>query len=242
MYNRKSLAPWIILSIVLSVAPAFCQLEVTGSLVTNYVWRGFDVLSGGPAIQPSITYSVEETGFSANMWGSWAITKRQDGSIRNLDELDLTVAYTKNIGDYSLNAGYIYYGFPSMDGYPDELSTNSEANIGVSFDKIPFSPSVNAFLALNDKSWDGLYVSVGAGHSIPTSAANLNLSLSIGYTDQSLVTNLTDAGLSDMNLSLDTGFECCGLNWTPAFTLTYVPMKEVFSDYLIFWGALNVGR
>ncbi|MCF7810445.1 hypothetical protein K9N50_05610 [bacterium] len=241
MIQFKSKVLIVVLLMLMTAMPAFCQLDVSGTMVTSYDWRGFDALNRGPAFQPSITYSAGEIGLSANVWGSWAVTQRDDAGIRDLDELDLTIAYERTVGNYGFSLGYIYYGFPSMEGYPDELSTNSEINLGITFEDIPYSPGISTYYALNDKSWDGLYVSISGSKTVQAESVDLNMTLSLGYSDQSLVTDLTDAGLSDVNLSIDTEFQSCNLSLSPSFTLTYVPMKEVYSDYLIFWCGLTIG-
>lgn len=224
--------------------PVLAQFDVSGTTVTNYVWRGFDVLGGQPAFQPSATYSLGETGLSANLWGSWGITNRGTAAIRNFDEFDITVGYERSLAGVTMSAAYIYYTFPGMEDFPDEFSTNSEINFAAGFDNLPFTPAISVFYALNDKSWDGLYVNISGGKTIETETTDLNLYFSLGYSDQSLVTGLegVDAGISDINLGVDTELTCCNLSLIPSFTFTYVPMEEVYPSHLIFWGGLTIGR
>lgn len=231
---------FIIVLIIITSLPAFSQIESSVTTVSNYVWRGFDVLNGGPAFQPSMTYTIGETGLAVNAWGSWALTQRDNSGIRDLDELDFTLSYDRAIGDKNLSLGLIHYNFPGMGNWPDKFSTDTEIYAGLTFDAVKFSPGITAYYALNEDAWDGLYVNFSAGHTFETDTAPLEMSLSLGYSDQSLVTNVTDSGISDVNLGVGTVVECWNLNWAPSFTMTYVPDDLIYQDKLIFWGGLSI--
>ena len=65
---------WIFLFAV-ALLPGAVAPQV--DLVSRYVWRGFDLLPDNhPAIQPSLTIDLGESGFSLNVWSSFALAQR----------------------------------------------------------------------------------------------------------------------------------------------------------------------
>ncbi|MBP5500308.1 MAG: hypothetical protein J6Y05_06405 [Bacteroidales bacterium] len=104
------------------------ETNLSGDIVSSYIWRGQDL--GSAAIQP--TLGVGYKGLSLTAWGSYGLVNSDD-----VKELDLTLAYSfggLNIGvtDYWFDAGldpdnrYFKY---------DAHGTNHlfEANIGYDF-------------------------------------------------------------------------------------------------------------
>jgi len=222
------------------VGTARAQLEAGSDFATDYVWRGFDVLSGGPAIMPWIDYGLGETGLGINVWSSWALTKRDKEEIRNLDELDFTLYYDRQVNQIGLSAGIIYYTFPQMEGALDEYSTDYEVYIGATLTESPVTPGLTIYYAFNDKAWDGLYALLSAGYTLETETAPLDFSLSLGYSNQSLVTDITDSGISDINLGVGTSISTKYLTYSPSITATFVPDDLIYQDQFILWGMLGI--
>lgn len=237
--NKKTL---LLLFLIAYVTPVLSQVQVSAYMVTHYVWRGFDVLGGGPAFQPSVTYTCPKFPVSANIWTSWAMTHRAEESIRNLDEIDFTVSYDYTSDKVGLSAGIIHYDYPNMDNWPDKFSTDPEIFMGITMKTVRFSPKLTVFYALNEDAWKGTYILASASHSIPSESLPIDCGFSLGYSDQSLVTNITDTGISDINLSLSSTIKTCCHNLTPSFTLTYVPDDMIYSEGLIFWGGLKIDK
>ncbi len=101
--------------------------EVSGDIVSNYIWRGQDL--SDVSLQP--TLGVEYKGLSLTAWGSVGLTDPADTK-----EFDLTLAYS--IG--GLNIGVTDYWFNNVGPEHryfkyDAHSTNHvfEANIGYDF-------------------------------------------------------------------------------------------------------------
>ncbi|MCX6561238.1 MAG: hypothetical protein NTZ26_12090 [Candidatus Aminicenantes bacterium] len=92
--------------LVLAAAPASAQLSAQADLVSRYIWRGFDLFSpNNGAFQPSLTYAFGGSGFSANIWISFALGDR--ALYRADDETDLTVTYAfKTPESLALAAGF----------------------------------------------------------------------------------------------------------------------------------------
>ena len=97
-----------------AAAPAKLAFTLDTTFVTKYLWRGYDILDDHAAFQPSVNADFFGSGFSANVWGSFAFSS----GFEDLDELDYTVAYARTICEdqpYALRLGanYIYYDYPN---------------------------------------------------------------------------------------------------------------------------------
>ena len=86
------------------------------SMLSKYVWRGYELSKDSIVIQPSITASY--MGFGINLWGN--LDTDQDADLfgedgANWNETDLTLSYGGTAGMVSYSAGYIYYGLEGID-------------------------------------------------------------------------------------------------------------------------------
>ena len=59
------------------------------TLVTKYLWYGYDLFDDHGAYQPSINWDIFDTGFSVNVWGSFPFGSGNEV----FKELDYSVAY-----------------------------------------------------------------------------------------------------------------------------------------------------
>jgi hypothetical protein len=88
--------------------------------VSKYIWRGVDVLDDKAAIQPSVDIDLYGSGFSANVWMSWAgASGSSDVSTVNADEMDYTLTYTNAFSEgdttqMNYSAWFRYYDFTDM--------------------------------------------------------------------------------------------------------------------------------
>ena len=89
-------------------------IDIDATYVSKYLWRGFDILDDVSAFQPSININFGDTGFSFNLWTSYA---GSGGNNRvNLTEYDYTLAYGNTLFEgetyaTDFTANYIYYDF-----------------------------------------------------------------------------------------------------------------------------------
>lgn len=103
-------------------------VELDYTYVSKYIWRGFDVYhDDDSASQPSINVDLWDTGFSFNIWASWA---NQSGHV-NGEEWDYTATYAHSFMedekwalDWAIN--YVYYDFPDQ---PSEAADTQEINM-----------------------------------------------------------------------------------------------------------------
>ena len=142
--------------------------DLSVSMLSKYVWRGFELSRDSLVVQPSMTVGYK--GFSANMWSNldtsyYYADNTSTGS--ELSETDLTLAYDGSTGIVSYGAGYIYYG---LDGIQDTQELYATVAIDVLL-----SPSMTIYRDIDNLP--GWYVTLGVSHSF---ALNDDLSLDLG--------------------------------------------------------------
>lgn len=95
-------------------------VTVDTTWVSKYIWRGIDLLDDKAAIQPSVDIDLYGSGFSANVWMSYAGASGGGGtSTVDADEMDYTLTYTNSVyeGDttqLNYSSWYRYYDFTDM--------------------------------------------------------------------------------------------------------------------------------
>jgi hypothetical protein len=113
------------------------SLDITW--VSKYLWRGFDLFDDKAAFQPSATFDLYGTGFSAQFWASYpGSSGTSTVSTVNATEYDYTIAYDFSLFESesyatSIHTNYIYYDFIDQ---PDKAADSQEAGVGFTWPKI----------------------------------------------------------------------------------------------------------
>ncbi len=158
-------------------AASHAQISADLTVASHYGWRGADVLGGAKLpVQPSVTYA-HDIGLSANVWASFGLLDRDSG-VDLGDEIDFAVDFSNDINEqFGYSVGTIVYYLPSADGVDPTLEV-----YGVVAAAMPGSPSVTFYYdtSLLDDA-DGMYFSLGGGHSIPVADYSVDLGASLGY-------------------------------------------------------------
>jgi len=96
-------------------APTTAQAEVSASLAASnfYLWRGFDLSAGSPAISGDIVFS--SGGAYGGVWAS-------SGDDLLGQEYDLFVGYGGEAGGFSYDVSYWTYVYPSSDIDPGDAA------------------------------------------------------------------------------------------------------------------------
>lgn len=107
------------------MAPAQAEVEVGASVgvASTYLWRGYDLGTGTPAVSGDL--NVSASGAYAGIWGS-------SGDTAAGTEFDLYLGYGMSFGDFSFDLSVWNYNYPTGAGYLDDEDTPEleETNFG----------------------------------------------------------------------------------------------------------------
>lgn len=126
------------------------EISVGTDIVSRYIWRGFDLGSDVPSIQPTVEFDAG--GFGIGFWGAYPIAS--PGALNEVDiytsyGFDLAESGNLSIGvtDYTNpNSGTKYGNFNNYDDPQGPGAHFLEANLNYSGpEKFPISLSFNIF-------------------------------------------------------------------------------------------------
>ena len=203
---------------------------------SRFIWRGFDLLpDNNSALQPSLTYDFGDSGFSLNVFTSFALTDRD--IYKYADEIDLTLTYAlKTQESLSLVLGFTNYGWWFAHDFTFEDNTTQEFFVELGFPKVPFSPKLTAFYDIN--LGDGLYVQLEGGHSLPLRGElNLDLAATLGYNAGLYLPEGQDTGFSDLTIGASLPIKLGSLTLSPFVNYTFVFLDAVNEDNELWFGA-----
>jgi len=185
---------------------------VGADFMSKYVWRGQNLVDDW-VVQPGV--SVGYQGLTASIWGNSDMTG-DSADDWEITELDYTIDYSGTVpGMESLgySVGAIYYYFPGGDA-------TTELYWGFNLD-VPASPSVTVYHDIDEA--DGMYVSLGVGHSIEATdelPVGIDLGASLGWGDSGYNEfywgSTVGSELNDLVLSAAFPFEVAGVSVTPS--------------------------
>ena len=215
-----SLQIGLILLFLSPVARSEIGLQADATLVSRYIWRGFDTITDDrPAIQPSVTLTFGQSGVWLNLWSAVALADT------DFVELDLIAGYDKVLSDkIALSAGLGYFTFPSMPHYPDKNSTSPEVYAGITASSLPLMPSFTLYYDFN--VGDGLYATLSLSRDVPVKSKTIHISALVGYTRQYQDFGV-DPGFSDICLGVSTDIPLKRLNLTPSLNYVIVPNDTI---------------
>ncbi|KPL05537.1 MAG: hypothetical protein AMJ73_00315 [candidate division Zixibacteria bacterium SM1_73] len=220
--------------LLLFTSPALSEVQMSSNLtlVSRYIWRGFDTIPNNkPSVQPSITLNFGKSGLWLNLWSAIALVDT------DFVELDFIVGYDKVLPkDITLSTGVGYFTFPSYPNYPDKNSTSPEIYLGTAFSSIPLSPCLTAYYDFN--LGDGSYLTLDLQKSFALGGKVFCSTFLLGYTNQ--YSNFdVDSGLSDICFGLSTDFAFQKLTFTPSINYVIIPNETVNEEDEI-WAGLSI--
>lgn len=130
--------------------------DASVSILSKYVWRGYELSNDSIVIQPSITASY--MGFGFNLWGNLDTEQDMDlfgNDDVNWNETDMTFSYDNSMGMVSYSLGYIYYALDAADD-------TQEIYAGISLDTI-LAPTLTIYRDF--AKYPGWYATLGISHS-----------------------------------------------------------------------------
>ena len=139
------------------------------SVLSKYVWRGYELSDDSLVLQPSVTVGYK--GFALNLWGNL------DSDLVGTDkaewtETDMTLSYDWALGPVSMGVGYIYYAL-------DNANDTKEVYLSAGLDVL-LSPTLTIYRDISE--FPGWYLNLGISHSFQLPHdISLDLSGSVGY-------------------------------------------------------------
>lgn len=102
-------------SMTMIAAPASAEVSASVSVASMYLWRGFDLSDGSPAVSGDLTFS--SAGFYAGVWGS-------SGDDTYGQEVDYYAGYATEVGGLSVDLSVWNYVYPGASaGFADNGDT-----------------------------------------------------------------------------------------------------------------------
>jgi len=201
-------------------------------LVSRYVWRGFDLLPDDhAAIQPSLTIDLGESGFSLNLWSSFALAQR--GMFKYSDEIDVTLSYDFKMPEgWELSAGLIHYGYWFAEDFNFKDATSREVYATVAGTDLLLSPTLSVYYDFNLGS--GLYVTLGGSHEFKLNErASMEMGGLIGFNSRQYIDK---TGLSNVDLYIKAPLVLGRVTLTPSLNVMLPLMDEVNEDTEVWFG------
>jgi hypothetical protein len=181
---------WIVVFLIstllaVSAAPLFAEEEkptgdATVAVLSQYVWRGYELSRNSIVVQPSMTIGYK--GFSANVWGNldtgpyYSGTDPDKSYSSAWNETDVTLSYSKTLGLFNVGGGYIYYGLGALNPDATKRLDSQEIFASVGLNTI-LSPTLTIYKEIDHyRNW---YFLLGVSH---TFELNKMISLKLAAT------------------------------------------------------------
>lgn len=232
----RYIMPAVISFLVLFYSLSAVDVSGQADWVSRFIWRGFDLTNNTACLQPQLNFEFGESGFTLNIWGSFALADRS--RLKTSDEIDLTLTYSFRTGEHiSLQTGIIHYGYYFVQGFSFRKSTTQEVFICAGFPKLPLSPTFSLFYDWN--LGKGLYASAGIEHILAVSQnADLELGATLGYNHRQYISG---SGVSDLVIkaALPIRFKPVTFSFQAGYVIVFInevnPGNEIwFGLSLIF--------
>jgi hypothetical protein len=154
--------------------------EIDLSVLSAYIWRGYEQTRNGVVVQPSVTANYK--GFSANVWGNLDTNPYSSANANyaaKYTETDYTISYSKKFGILQVTPGYIYYALGAPYAGGTAPLDSQEVFLTLGLDTI-LSPTLTAYKEIDHyHQW---YFLLGVSHNIEfNKLISLKLSASASY-------------------------------------------------------------
>ncbi len=202
---------WLLIPFMLLFAsPSFGgETKATGSasvsIMSSYVWRGFQLSDNEFVIQPSAEISYK--GFSLNLWSDYN-TGFDPG---DLDETDITLDYSGSFNKLGYSIGYIYYAFDNQLVGED----TQEIYLGLSYDTL-LSPSFTVYRDFDEV--ESTYLIFSIGHDFKV---NDKLSLSSGASISYYFYDDSEDDWQNLELSLSGSMPLAPFSVEPSIAYSF---------------------
>jgi hypothetical protein len=154
--------------------------EIDLSVLSAYVWRGYEQSRNSVVVQPAVTASYK--GFSLNVWGNLdtrPYSAADANYAANYTETDYTISYSKKFGILQVTPGYIYYGLGAPYAGGTAPLDSQELFLTLGLDTL-LQPTLTAYKEIDHyRQW---YFLLGVSHTIEfNKIISLKLAASASY-------------------------------------------------------------
>lgn len=223
--------------IILTTGVFSIDFDLEVNFVSTYVWRGFTQYDNNVfAIQPSLTYHFGKSGFSLNLFTSYALKDRN--LYKQNEEIDFSLMYDfKPFENLYLSIGITNYGYYYINNYSFKKGNSQEVFVSASLPYIIFTPTISLYYDFN--LGNGLYIQLSGNHTIELNRVlSLDISLTLGYNSGQWVDS---HGLSDANIIIGLPLNYKNTSITPYVAYTHVFLEPVSPDSLDkFWAGFSI--
>lgn len=173
----KRLILCVAVLVAMTATSALAEIKVAGSasvgVFSDYIWRGGNYTGDANfVVQPSVT--VGSDGLSVNWWGN------MNENSGELDEVDLSVDYTKDLGALKVSVGNILY---DVDGASD----TNEIYLAIA-PVLPIDVKLTYFYDYDEV--DASYLTLALGKSLTIAdKTTLSVGAAAGYNDFDFLQN-----------------------------------------------------
>ena len=116
-FKKTLLATAAVSTMAIAAPAAVAEVAASATISSSYLWRGYDLGSGTPALSADLVYS--EGGFYGGLWLS-------SGDTAAGTEYDLFFGYGGSIGEISYDIGYATYVYPTNGAGNDKIGELDE--------------------------------------------------------------------------------------------------------------------
>jgi hypothetical protein len=176
---------WFCASTLAEDTPPAMTVTLEAAVVSAYASRG-QVVCDDPVIQAAC--GISKGCFSFQSWINWDLTKHGASGSREITEVDLTFAYSRQFGPVASQAGLTEYLFPNQTAV-DETGCGRasdgtrEAFISLSLPDAAIVPTLKVFLDIDEVSGWYATFTLAYEHPLPFDPLTLRLEGGAGYAN-----------------------------------------------------------
>lgn len=203
------------------VSSVFAADKVTGEVslgvMSNYVFRGFELSKDSLSIQPSV--EVGYKGFAAKVSGyddtNVYVNSAPGYGTNRWTETDIDLSYTRAFGMFDATVGYIYYAFPG--GYDtQEVYGRVKANTLL-------NPTLTVYRDFDH--FAGYYITLGVSHDITINdKAKVVLEAQAGYLAADDASSYAKVGTTKAYSAFHDGVIGVSVPYKVTNTITVAPV------------------
>ncbi|OVE75842.1 hypothetical protein BVX97_03265 [bacterium E08(2017)] len=185
--------------------------SVGADIMSGYVWRGI-TFNEGMVFQPSVDVAADK-GIGINVWGNMDLDD-YDGALQDgeFSEIDLTLSYSKDVGDINVGVGLVEYLFPHVGDTNGAANGTREIYLSLSTG-IGAGLTCTAAVSYDIDEVEDYYANLGIAWECSCEGpVKCGLGASIGYVGKDFAmaySGGTEGGLHEYSIVASISYACC---------------------------------